>query len=315
MIREDPINPNVLYVGTDMGVFVSINKGLSWEVLQNGIPISPSHDMVIHSRDRELVVGTHGRSIYVMDIEPIQKLTDKVRKKTVHLFEPKPVREKLGSSERKPSGIWREPDDLTANIYYWLADDGPVDINIKDNDDVIAQISTEGCRGINLVHWDMTVDRESELKRRLIKANKELKKTKEKLRQAGKETEKKDPDKDKIHTPEGNSDNNNKKSEEVQKIKLAIKKEIDQVQRKIKDINSLLNEPKKYSKLSEKTREKIMRTIYASKGDYLIEVKFGDNIESSILKVGSNQKPKKLDTKTKRLEETKRLLSEYEINR
>ena len=48
-----------------------------------------------------------------MDIEPIQKLTDKITEKTVHLFEPKMVREKQERSEKRPSSIWREPDDLT----------------------------------------------------------------------------------------------------------------------------------------------------------------------------------------------------------
>ena len=308
VIREDPINPNVLYVGTDMGVFASINKGQSWEVLQNGLPICPSHDLVIHPRDKEMVVGTHGRSIYVMDIEPIQKLTDKVRNKAIHLFETKPIRQKRGNSGSDPSCIWNEPDDSTADIYYWLAADGPVELTIKDNDKIMTHVMTVGNKGINLFRWDLTVDREAELNRRLEKVNEELKIANEKLCQNDDKTD--DQSMENENATEKNSDNKDKTN-----AKLAIQKEIEQLQQKMKDIKTLINEPQKYSHLSETTRNRIIRTIYASEGDYTIEVKSGDNTDSTSLKIGSGQKREKLDSEKKRLEETKRLLSEYEINK
>ncbi|MHC4628846.1 MAG: WD40/YVTN/BNR-like repeat-containing protein, partial [Planctomycetota bacterium] len=102
VIREDPANEDVLYIGTDVGVFVSLDRGKSWEVLQNGIPVSAAHDLVVHPRDHDLVVGTHGRSIYVMNIEPIQKLTAEVRNKSIHLFALPDVRE-YKTWDRDPS--------------------------------------------------------------------------------------------------------------------------------------------------------------------------------------------------------------------
>jgi len=76
VIREDPRKKDILYVGTDHGgVYTSLNKGLSWYSLCNNLPTAAVHDMVIHPRDNELVIGTHGRSIFILDVEPIQNFT------------------------------------------------------------------------------------------------------------------------------------------------------------------------------------------------------------------------------------------------
>ena len=72
VIREDPQKENILYIGTDLGVYASLDKGKSWHSLCLNLPTTPVYDLVVHPRDGELVAGTHGRSIYVMDIKPIQ---------------------------------------------------------------------------------------------------------------------------------------------------------------------------------------------------------------------------------------------------
>jgi photosystem II stability/assembly factor-like uncharacterized protein len=74
VIREDPQKENILYIGTDLGVYASLDKGKSWHSLCLNLPTTPVYDLVVHPRDGELVAGTHGRSIYVMDIKPIQDL-------------------------------------------------------------------------------------------------------------------------------------------------------------------------------------------------------------------------------------------------
>ncbi len=67
VILESPVDPKVLYVGTDMGVFVSTNGGSSWEVLGGNLPSTFVHDIVVHPRDRMIVIATHGRGLWVMD--------------------------------------------------------------------------------------------------------------------------------------------------------------------------------------------------------------------------------------------------------
>ena len=74
VVREDPVNPDVLYVGTDRGVYVTLDRGLTWQGLGAALPKVPVHDLIVHPRDRELVAGTHGRSAWVIDALPIQEL-------------------------------------------------------------------------------------------------------------------------------------------------------------------------------------------------------------------------------------------------
>ena len=76
VIREDPTNRNLLFVGTDVGAYVSLNRGKSWQRFMTGLPTVPVHDLKIHPRDHELIAGTHGRSIWIVDIAPLQQLSD-----------------------------------------------------------------------------------------------------------------------------------------------------------------------------------------------------------------------------------------------
>ena len=78
VIREDHNNPNLLFVGTDFGVYASIDGGSNWAKFMNGMPTNPAYDMVIHPRENELVVATHGRGIFIADIKPLQGMTSEV---------------------------------------------------------------------------------------------------------------------------------------------------------------------------------------------------------------------------------------------
>ncbi len=71
VVREDPKNKNILYIGTDIGVYISIDSGKSWTTLGTGLPTVAVHDLVIHPRENDIIIGTHGRSVYVLNIENI----------------------------------------------------------------------------------------------------------------------------------------------------------------------------------------------------------------------------------------------------
>ena len=73
VIQEDPELPDVLYVGTDLGVYVSGRGGGSWHSLSSNLPTTPVHDLDVHPRDGELVIGTHGRSVFVLDLAPVRE--------------------------------------------------------------------------------------------------------------------------------------------------------------------------------------------------------------------------------------------------
>ena len=90
VIEEDPVNPELLFVGTDVGAYVSTDRGRSWQRFMNGLPTVPVHDLEVHPRDKELVAGTHGRSIWIVDVAPLQELTNEVLADG-GLFTPKPA--------------------------------------------------------------------------------------------------------------------------------------------------------------------------------------------------------------------------------
>ena len=88
VIKEDLKNPNLLFVGTEFAVFYSINGGRSWIKLNNNLPTVAIHDLVIHPRDGDLIAGTHGRGIWILDdITPLQQATDEVLAAEARLFE------------------------------------------------------------------------------------------------------------------------------------------------------------------------------------------------------------------------------------
>ncbi|NQU22688.1 MAG: hypothetical protein HQ567_15535 [Candidatus Nealsonbacteria bacterium] len=71
VVREDPRSGDVLYVGTDLGVYVSTDQGTSWQSLCASLPTTPVHDLVVHPREHELVIATHGRSVFLLDVKEI----------------------------------------------------------------------------------------------------------------------------------------------------------------------------------------------------------------------------------------------------
>ncbi|MFA5814866.1 MAG: hypothetical protein WC865_04530 [Bacteroidales bacterium] len=79
VIREDPFDGNILYAGTDLAVYVSKNGGDSWEVLGN-LPTTYVHDLIVHPRDNIIVIATHGRGMWALDANPINKASERRRR-------------------------------------------------------------------------------------------------------------------------------------------------------------------------------------------------------------------------------------------
>jgi photosystem II stability/assembly factor-like uncharacterized protein len=72
VVREDPRHADVLYVGSDLGVYVSVDAGTSWQVVGKGLPICFVHDLLVHPRDHLLVVATHGRGMWTLDVGKVR---------------------------------------------------------------------------------------------------------------------------------------------------------------------------------------------------------------------------------------------------
>jgi len=153
VIKEDPKNPNVLYVGTDWGVYVSIDKGRSWNTLADNLPVTFVHDLVIHPRDDIMVIATHGRGMWAMDVRYIQALNDSVLSSYAALFDTEPV--------TLPRWWWANPHP--ASIFYYLKSDTECKIQIEDSSGkIVKKLEATGDRGINYTVWDITTDIKSE---------------------------------------------------------------------------------------------------------------------------------------------------------
>ncbi|MDB4884570.1 MAG: repeat-containing glycosyl hydrolase [Gemmatimonadetes bacterium] len=118
-IREDPVRRGLLFAGTETGVYVSFDDGSRWQPLQMNLPRTSVRDLVI--KDNDLIAGTHGRSIWVLDdISPLRQMADSVRASRVHLFAPATaVRSAGGRSGRRDAESGENP---FAGVYvdYWL---------------------------------------------------------------------------------------------------------------------------------------------------------------------------------------------------
>jgi photosystem II stability/assembly factor-like uncharacterized protein len=92
VIREDPVNPDLLFAGTEFGMFISFDRGANWLRMKNGLPMVPVFDIQIHPRDHDLILATHGRSIWIMDnIRALEQMNPQVLSSDLKLFDTRPA--------------------------------------------------------------------------------------------------------------------------------------------------------------------------------------------------------------------------------
>ncbi len=154
VILEDPENQNILYVGTDNGLYISFNQGTSWEAFQNGIPNVAIHDLVIQKDAKHLLVGTHGRSIYKADISTIQKMNDDLFKKELHLFAVKNL--KHSSRWGNSFSTWRKAQTPGLDINFYTSKATEVIAQIKTEEGiVVSDVALSAMKGLNVLSFDV----------------------------------------------------------------------------------------------------------------------------------------------------------------
>lgn len=161
VVREGMVNPNLLFAGTEFGLFGSLDGGTSWHALRNGLPVVPVHDLVIHPRDRELVVGTHGRGIYVMNTAPLEGMTAKTLAEDAHLFRVHPVTAFHYRRSRDLTGgrlfaVPNPPYGATIHYYLKTAASSPVQLSVTDSlGKPVATLPTNQEPGLHRVIWNL----------------------------------------------------------------------------------------------------------------------------------------------------------------
>ena len=160
-VREDPVRPGLLYLGTENFLYVSFDDGDNWQRLANGLPPSPMYWIAVQEHFGDLVVGTYGRGFWIMDdISPLQQWTDEVAASSVHLFQPRGVyRFHPITPPFAHFDDWSEGDNppYGAPINFWLAEAG-ADVSIEIRNaagETVRTLEGTGEEGLNRIHWDL----------------------------------------------------------------------------------------------------------------------------------------------------------------
>src|SRR3954452_18205479 len=136
-IREDPNKKNLLYAGTETGIYVSFNGGEKWQSLQLNLPVTPIADLAIHKREHELVAATQGRAFWILDdTNLLAQLADTTANENVHLFAPKHTyRMAIARGFGRTSTNEGANPATGAVVYYWLKDKPKGDVTLEFLDD------------------------------------------------------------------------------------------------------------------------------------------------------------------------------------
>ncbi|MDH5805369.1 MAG: hypothetical protein OEZ54_09300, partial [Gemmatimonadota bacterium] len=166
-IAEHHRSENLLFLGNEVGVYVSVNRGSSWVRMKSNLPTVPVDDIVIHPRDNDLILGTHGRSIWVLhDLNPLEQVAAEQLTNSAHLFPIGPA------VSYNVSGGWpfstatfaAANPPVGARLRYYLTDSTETSLTVLDAaGDTIRKLDTEMSQGFHETWWDLRIEpRESE---------------------------------------------------------------------------------------------------------------------------------------------------------
>ena len=158
VIREDPEHKETLYVGTDMGVYVSFDAGNTWEALAGGLSNLPVHDLQIQQRERDLVIATHARSCWVLSLKPFDDITDEVTKPDIYLWTVDDMTRgaRWGFDRRQAwSGDPDRKQLLNGRFFAKAGGKGTVSLKEKATGKVVKEVAIEAVPGFNFFSVDL----------------------------------------------------------------------------------------------------------------------------------------------------------------
>jgi photosystem II stability/assembly factor-like uncharacterized protein len=167
VVKEDPVNRDLLFAGTEFGLWVSLDGGLRWAQYKGGdFPKVAVRDLAIHPRDHDLVIATHGRGIWIVDdITPLRALTLETLNKEVEILQAKPTVQSISGGGGWSNGdavfIGDNPTDEAVITYYQKKRHifGDLKIEVVDSKGtILGTIPSSKRRGLNRVTWAMRLD-------------------------------------------------------------------------------------------------------------------------------------------------------------
>ncbi len=159
VIKEDLVNPELLYLGTEFGLYISVDRGQSWRRFSNNLPKVPVHDLALPQHEDDLVIGTHGRGIFIIDhLNPIRQLNSEMVQSTLHFFQPEEAIVKFASMGQPFTGAGEytgsNPSDVAVISYYMRKRHtfGKMTLHVYDEDgNLVSQLPPGKSKGINIV--------------------------------------------------------------------------------------------------------------------------------------------------------------------
>ncbi|MBI4602331.1 MAG: glycosyl hydrolase [Planctomycetes bacterium] len=167
VVREDPVNPSLLYLGTELGLFATLDGGKRWLKL-GGLPAVRVDDLKVHPLEADLVVGTHGRGIYVLDdTRPLRELTPEVAAKEAHLFTIRPAhgRYLLPGWESESGKGWfkgeNPPEGALLTVWIGELSGEKLTITIESPlGQTVAKLEAPAVPGLTRIPWDLRVGKD-----------------------------------------------------------------------------------------------------------------------------------------------------------
>lgn len=163
VVVQDRRNENLLIVGNDRGVWISLSGGNEWIRLRGDLPTVAVHDLTVHPRENDLVVGTYGRGLFVGDITHLQQLTPALVQSPLHLFDIEPRTpyqfRALGNFHLFGDGfieVPNEPDAIVINYFVREKSASDARVTVADiSGNTVATLEGPGEPGLNRVLWNM----------------------------------------------------------------------------------------------------------------------------------------------------------------
>ena len=155
VIREDPKDERILYVGTDNGLYVSFDGGAHFMAWTGSLPRVAIHDMVIQARENELVLGTHGRSIYIAKLDLVQAY-NQVKDSALVLFDIKEVR--YNKNLGRLGAVYERPDSMDMAMDYFVKEGGAYTFRVLNEKGLeLNRMEHRALNGFNTAHYNLGV--------------------------------------------------------------------------------------------------------------------------------------------------------------
>ena len=163
VVKQDLVNPDLLFVGTEFGLYISLDGGKTWAQFTAGLPNVAVWDLAIHPREHDLIIATHGRSLYILDdLTPLRGLTAQALESDVAFLEsrPSPMLNIVGEFGFNGDGefLGRSPSESAVIAYYLKKRHVFGDLKLEVYDakgTLLATMPGGKRRGINRVEWPM----------------------------------------------------------------------------------------------------------------------------------------------------------------